>query len=139
MIRQLAIAGALALSITLAGPAQGATDQDPPIRTEWMPCAYDEGPSVNCVWDARHQGNGLGHSYFRKENGKFFLLPHHIAHSLLGPENRRDYVLCDWPVTSDPTTCIWEEEVWLNNVGDDFDIPSSIGRFLLYRDEVELH
>jgi hypothetical protein len=136
MIRQLALAGALALSVSLAGTAH-ATDQDPPIRTEWMPCAFDEpSPYSNCVWDAKHQGNGIGRSFFAGKNERIWVLPHHIAHSLLGPENRREYVPCDWPVSSDPVLCIWEESVWLNWQGDATSIPRTVSRFLMSRTEI---
>jgi len=50
-------------------------------RTEYMPCGYED--SVNCVWDAKHMGNGTGMSYFAGKDGKVYRLPHHIAHALL--------------------------------------------------------
>ena len=52
-------------------------------RTEYMPCAYED--SNNCVWDAKHMGNGTGQSYFAGVDGKVYPLPHHIAHHLLYP------------------------------------------------------
>jgi len=50
-------------------------------RTEFMPCGYED--SVNCVWDAKHMGNGEGKSFFTKENGKSVRIPHSIAHFLI--------------------------------------------------------
>jgi hypothetical protein len=50
-------------------------------RTEYMPC--DQEDSVNCVWDAKHMGNGTGKSFFVGENGRVWYLPHHIAHYLI--------------------------------------------------------
>lgn len=64
-----------------------AAKADAAPRTEFMPCATDEGPDAqrNCVWDARHQGNGLGHSFFISKSGKVTRLPHSIAHYLIHP------------------------------------------------------
>lgn len=53
-----------------------------PPRTEYMPCGVED--STNCVWDARHRGNGMGQSYFTGNGGRVWPLPHHIAHYLLG-------------------------------------------------------
>lgn len=127
-LRHLLVAAAL--SVGIAAPAQAAgTDQDPPIRTEWMPCSTEDG--INCVWDARHSGNGKGHSLFTSRKGREWRLPHHIAHTLIWGQPRRDYVACETPVSSDPVLCIWEERVWLNRSGNDWPIPASIGRYLL--------
>lgn len=135
MIRQLAaLAGGLALSIGLAAPANAATDQDPPIRTEWMPCQFDEGAVRNCVWDAQHEGNGLGNSFFASQKGRIWVIPHHIAHYLINGNNARgEYFACpyDGSITTD---CIWEERVWLGRSGNDTPIPANIGRYLLSRD-----
>lgn len=69
----------LIVGLTLAVKAEAAP------RTEYMPCSTDEGPDAdrNCVWDARHIGNGMGNSYFVGEGGKVTPLPHHIAHFLI--------------------------------------------------------
>lgn len=55
---------------------------DNPPRTEYMPCQTED--QHNCVWDARHEGNGMGQSFFSGKSGRVWLLPHHIAHYLLG-------------------------------------------------------
>jgi hypothetical protein len=55
-----------------------------PVRTVYLPCPTDEGDgNSDCVYDARHQGNGLGNSFYVGEGGKVSVLPHHIAHHLL--------------------------------------------------------
>lgn len=66
--------------LTMAVQAEGAAP-----RTEYLPCSTDEGPDAdrNCVWDARHNGNGMGASYFVGEGGKVYPLPHHVAHFLV--------------------------------------------------------
>lgn len=133
MIRQLtAFAGAIVLSIGLAGTANAAsTDQNPPIRTEWMPCGAEDARS--CVWDADHRGNGLGASTYTSYKGRVWKIPHHIAHALLyGDSHRSPYRACETPVSSDPVSCIWEERVWLGREGNDTLIPASIGRYLLH-------
>ena len=56
-------------------------------RTEYMPCAQED--QANCVWDARHQGNGEGQSFFTGRDGVTHYLPHHIAHYLLAPSTDR--------------------------------------------------
>lgn len=53
-----------------------------PPRTEYMPCGAED--STNCVWDARHRGNGMGQSGFVGNGGRWWPLPHHIAHYILG-------------------------------------------------------
>ena len=124
---------ALALGLTLAtGPAH---DQDPPIRTEWMPCAMEDAePEFNCVWDAKHEGNGIGNSFFAGREGRIWVLPHHIAHYLIvGNNSMGSYNACVTPVGPDPTNCIWEESVWLGREGNDWQIPASVGRYLLSR------
>jgi len=125
----VAILGGFGYGVMQAVPADAATDQNPPIRTEWMPCGQED--DLNCVWDARERGNGEGHSFFVAKSGRQWPLPHHIAHTLVWGEPLRDYVACEWPVDADPTSCIWEESVWLNRYGNDWQIPSSVGRYLL--------
>ena len=38
--------------------------------------------SVNCVWDAKHMGNGKGHSFKVDKNGKRVFISHKKAHQL---------------------------------------------------------
>lgn len=58
-------------------------------RTEYLPCgqgadeAGDPDGPRNCVHDARHEGNGLGNSFFVAQDGTITPLPHHIAHYLI--------------------------------------------------------
>jgi hypothetical protein len=51
------------------------------------PCEYEDGSSqYMCVWDAKHQGNGRGHSALIIRGGHddqvVIRLPHRLAHQL---------------------------------------------------------
>ena len=51
------------------------------------PCPTDEGPDGvtvrPCVWDARHAGDGAGHSFRVTRSGSLIYLTHARAHALL--------------------------------------------------------
>jgi hypothetical protein len=66
-------------TVTIVGAANASQSDLAPTR--YLPCQYED--SNNCVWDARHMGNGVGQSYYVSRTGKVTLLPHHIAHFLL--------------------------------------------------------
>ncbi len=70
-------AAIVAAGLAIGGPSS-ASDSS---RTEYMPCGTED--SVNCVWDARHAGNGQGRSFFVGRDGNVTYLPHHIAHYLV--------------------------------------------------------
>lgn len=130
-----AILAGFSFGVMQAVPGHAATghNQDPPIRTEWLPCGTEDSPQ-SCVWDALHRGNGQGQSFYIGREGKVWPLPHHIAHYLIhGDSHRSPYVACETPVGADPTSCIWEETVWLGRYGDDTVIPHSVARYLLNR------
>lgn len=38
--------------------------------------------STNCVWDAKHRGNGKGRSYIAFADGTILPIRHHWAHKL---------------------------------------------------------
>lgn len=76
-MKKLALTLAGLAVVAAAAPAVSASGS----RTEYMPCAQED--SNNCVWDAKHQGNGIGRSYFVGRDGKVYPLPHHIAHALI--------------------------------------------------------
>lgn len=42
-------------------------------------CKYED--SRNCVWDAKHRGNGQGRSFINR-NGKVTFISHRAAHAL---------------------------------------------------------
>lgn len=139
MIRQLAAAAVILTGFSAVvlhvAPADAATphDQNPPVRTEWLPCGQEDSPRT-CVWDALHRGNSEGMSFYIGRDGRAWPLPHHIAHYLIhGDSHRSPYVACETPVEADPTSCIWEETVWLGRYGDDTVIPHSVARYLLSR------
>lgn len=50
-------------------------------KGEYFPCATED--SKDCVWDARHEGNGMGQPFYSGVKGHVWELPHHIAHFLL--------------------------------------------------------
>jgi hypothetical protein len=39
--------------------------------------------SINCVWDAKHEGNGKGHSFWVGKAGKVHFISHLRAHTLI--------------------------------------------------------
>lgn len=47
----------------------------------WKPCKYED--SKNCVWDAKHRGNGKGRSFICSKKGKITFISHKRAHRLL--------------------------------------------------------
>jgi hypothetical protein len=77
---------ALALLLTavaVAGPARAASD------AEWKPCGYEDGSGqARCVWDARHMGNGSGHSVKiingGEDDARYIKITHRRARVLLG-------------------------------------------------------
>lgn len=46
-----------------------------------QPCAA-EGDNF-CIWDAKHMGNGQGHSYMAFKDGTWIRITHHWAHKRL--------------------------------------------------------
>lgn len=52
---------------------------------DWKPCLNDEPQPTRCVWDAKHNGNGSGHSYLQTKRGVVIFMRHHDAHLLLLP------------------------------------------------------
>ena len=134
MVTLAAAAAGVALSAGSAQASPPEHDQDPPIRTEWMPCGMEDDVVRNCVWDAKHRGNGKGNSFVAGRSARIWVLPHHIAHYLVvGNNSMGSYNACVTPVSADPTSCIWEESVWLGREGNDWQIPASVGRYLLSR------
>lgn len=58
-------------------------DADTFPRKDWRACLSDEGESsFNCVWDARHMGNGEGRSFFINRKG-VHPIHHARAHDML--------------------------------------------------------
>lgn len=54
------------------------------VGRTWNACVTDEVvPGVKCVWDAKHQGNGEGRSYFVNAKGQHFI-SHARAHRMQG-------------------------------------------------------
>lgn len=73
----------LVLSAILGMVAPAAAEA--PTFTPYPSCGDESGPEFGrCVWDARHEGNGVGHSYVNSKSGHVTYVPHWVAHSLRG-------------------------------------------------------
>lgn len=79
MIRNIIIATAMtAATLTTPIAAHASHDRTPP-------CKYEDGSGqARCVWDARHMGNGQGHSLLMTRHGdKVKVITHKRAHRLM--------------------------------------------------------
>lgn len=85
MIRTACTVWAAAIAFAALGAVVPAPADAAP-RTEYMPCASED--ERNCVWDARHTGNGEGRSFFVSKSGHVTYLPHHVAHYLVNGDAR---------------------------------------------------
>jgi hypothetical protein len=74
-MRRLAAASLVLAGLAIVAPANA---QDGGTR---VPCEYED--SVACVWDARHQGNGIGRSFVVRPSGRVIYVSHARAHYLL--------------------------------------------------------
>lgn len=79
MIRS-ALAAVAATAILVPVSASAAEAPAVVIPDRYHACQYED--SVRCVWDARHQGNGSGMSFYVNGKGEVTRLPHHLAHFL---------------------------------------------------------
>jgi hypothetical protein len=52
-----------------------------PEKDATPPCKYEDGPG-RCVWDAKHMGNGEGHSVLIRRDGTVVPITHRRAHRL---------------------------------------------------------
>ncbi|WP_182524875.1 hypothetical protein [Nocardioides dongkuii] len=81
----LAAAAALALSLLAAVPAAPAAAyggwREMLQPGNARPCRYED--SRLCVWDARHRGNGRGHSFAADRRGRVHPISHRTAHRAL--------------------------------------------------------
>lgn len=73
--------------ILLTAPRANATSQEPNRGwsdaqiSKWGPCPTED--SFKCVWDAKHRGNGQGHSVIKFPKGKMVKVSHKRAHRLV--------------------------------------------------------
>ena len=74
---RLVVAG-LVVTFLVVSPAAATSAADGGTR---VPCAYED--STNCVWDARHMGNGIGRSFVVRPSGRVVYVSHARAHFLL--------------------------------------------------------
>jgi hypothetical protein len=82
---------ALALAAVLPGAALGAgttgtaaVSSSPGSSETTAPTPCPTEVSQRCVWDAKHHGTGLGHSFVAwKREGRITIVRHRVAHRLL--------------------------------------------------------
>lgn len=72
------IATAPRTNATIQEPKRGWTDAQ---ISAWGPCPTED--SFKCVWDAKHRGNGQGHSVIKFPKGKMVKVSHKRAHRLV--------------------------------------------------------
>jgi hypothetical protein len=82
----LAIAASFMFGI--ANAAEADASKDHPGLPSRDGCKYED--SVDCVWDARHMGNGEGRSFRVGPKGHVTYIPHGRAHRLV-------FGCPDWP------------------------------------------
>lgn len=87
-IRNLALALLTATLLAVPGPATANHAHD------WPQCQEEDGSGQHrCVWDAKHQGNGLGTSVKIVNGGTddatYTLISHRRAKHLLGHNHTR--------------------------------------------------
>lgn len=75
----LGIAASFMLGIAHAVPADASKGH--PGLPKRDACVYED--SVDCVWDARHMGNGEGKSFRVGPKGTVTYIPHGRAHRLV--------------------------------------------------------
>jgi hypothetical protein len=83
MKKTMLAAGAL-IAVMVAHDAGAALATNEIDRTP--PCENEDGPG-RCVWDARHMGNGLGHSLVWRNDGTKIFISHRRAHRLMTTNN----------------------------------------------------
>lgn len=72
--------------LVLAAGTVGATRADASSIVVAAKCQTDESIKGHpCFWDARHQGNGEGHSFRRSMNGTIVRVSHRRAHCMVRP------------------------------------------------------
>ena len=94
------LAGAAVLASPVAGAAPSKTGGEH-VFPRGLPFAYAEGECAGvarCVWDARHQGNGTGHSLIlTRYRGEYLAarITHRRAHHLQALWCQRQNVTCE--------------------------------------------
>jgi hypothetical protein len=86
--------------VATATPAQASSASVDPVFPRGLPYAPTDGEcySYRCVWDARHQGNGEGHSVILTRHDGDYLaqqISHRRAHRLQAAWCQRPNVTCD--------------------------------------------
>lgn len=69
--------------------ADAVAPKQEPLVHHWKACQGEEAFNAPCVWDARHMGNGLGHSFKAlptddREHPRIIRISHRKAHRLAG-------------------------------------------------------
>lgn len=92
--------GMLLVVAALIGGTRTAngTSPTPPPRTNWMRTLCSQEDGNNCAWNAREQGNGLGHSFYvvtrplRSMNGR--IIGKVSCHFFVGKKADRNWSEC---------------------------------------------
>lgn len=79
MLKRTLIAAAV-VAATLTGTTGTANAER---WVKWDHCAADEVTGDQCVWDARHDGNGLGYSFLVTKHGFKKSISHRRAHCMV--------------------------------------------------------
>lgn len=89
LVLAAALVGALLGAWISPGRAYAGPDTTAPaaVVKAWKPCKYEDGSGQRrCVWDARHMGNGEGHSvkiiHGGTDSAKYVRISHKRAHQL---------------------------------------------------------
>lgn len=61
----------------------GEADAHRDVPRKARACKYEDAPKGNCVWDARHRGNGIGRSFYVDKRGKQTFITHRKAHRMV--------------------------------------------------------
>lgn len=62
----------LAVLFAMAAPEDQEVSQPHPFN---LPACQTEDAGVNCVWDAKHRGNGQGQTLWYDQDGRIHYLP----------------------------------------------------------------
>lgn len=81
IIKGMVVVAATAVLCTVQGAQAVPLDQPHPMCPE-SPNGWGEA-GRSCYWDARHDGNGIGHSFVTNRYGDARTVPHWVAHQLL--------------------------------------------------------
>lgn len=96
--RRIVVVGLLVIAVglyALGWVVAGSAQADAPIHRNLRACLSDEGESAfPCAWDAKHMGNGQGHSFRIYRDGRVKLISDARAFHLLGDCDSNGPIYC---------------------------------------------